>query len=59
MFFVQKTNGKRVIILIPSVELMVSGLDHYAVDHPVMQFVANQLSLMNRGMSQKDAFQKV
>ncbi|KAK1932713.1 hypothetical protein X943_000462 [Babesia divergens] len=34
------------------------GLDHYAVDHPVMQFVANQLSLMNTGMSQKDAFQK-
>ncbi|CDR96458.1 hypothetical protein, conserved [Babesia bigemina] len=34
------------------------GLDNYAVDHPVTQFVANQLALMNRGMSRREAFLK-
>nr|BAN64210.1 hypothetical protein [Babesia bovis] len=34
------------------------GLDNYTADHPVMQFVGNQLHLMNRGMSQKEAFEK-
>ncbi|GFE52880.1 hypothetical protein BaOVIS_002840 [Babesia ovis] len=34
------------------------GLDNYAIDHPVMQFVGNQLALMNRGMSQHEAFEK-
>lgn len=34
------------------------GLDNYSVDHPVMQFVSNQLALMNRGMSKRDAFLK-
>ncbi|ORM41182.1 uncharacterized protein BXIN_0367 [Babesia sp. Xinjiang] len=34
------------------------GIDSYGIDHPVMQFVGNQLSLMNSGMSRRDAFIK-
>ncbi|EKX73405.1 conserved hypothetical protein [Theileria equi strain WA] len=34
------------------------GVDNYNVDHPVMQFVAYQLSLMNKGMSKTEAFMR-
>lgn len=34
------------------------GMDAYRNDHPVMQFVGKQLSLMNTGSSKKDAFKE-
>ena len=34
------------------------GNDKYRDDHPVMQFVARQLQLMNEGLSRKVAFEK-
>lgn len=36
-----------------------SGLDRYRDDHPVMQFAAHQLDLMNRGYSKNAAFKIV
>mmetsp|Transcript_67393 Transcript_67393/g.161634 ORF Transcript_67393/g.161634 Transcript_67393/m.161634 type:complete len:226 (+) Transcript_67393:112-789(+) len=35
------------------------GNDVFRDDHPVMQFVARQLELMNQGMSKKQAFKEV
>mmetsp|Transcript_50114 Transcript_50114/g.92491 ORF Transcript_50114/g.92491 Transcript_50114/m.92491 type:complete len:228 (-) Transcript_50114:56-739(-) len=35
------------------------GNDAYRDDHPVMQFVARQLELMNKGVAKKEAFQIV
>ncbi|EAN31330.2 hypothetical protein TpMuguga_03g00585 [Theileria parva strain Muguga] len=32
------------------------GFDNYTFDHPVMQFVSYQLSLMNKGISKEEAF---
>ena len=34
------------------------GNDRYRDDHPVMQFVARQLQLMNTGVSRKEAFEQ-
>ena len=34
------------------------GNDRYRNDHPVMQFVARQLQLMNEGIGRKEAFEK-
>eukprot|EP00375_Theileria_parva_P000943 XP_763613.1 hypothetical protein [Theileria parva strain Muguga] len=35
------------------------GFDNYTFDHPVMQFVSYQLSLMNKGISKEEAFLRV
>nr|PVC52198.1 hypothetical protein MACL_00000957 [Theileria orientalis] len=34
------------------------GLDFYTHDHPVMQFVTYQLSLMNKGIDKEEAFRR-